>query len=439
MAVAKLSLSPQFGRTQSKALSIESRSNTAMPQPAETSRGSSQSDDSFFDLLAETLENVEDSVRGPFLQQFFKSMARIEVTPAQALEYWSQILKRRVELSENMGSRVSLKTALIDVLASTSFMRVPILMEYEEFKKLQLNAATDALTGLYNRRLFEEYTDKELNRAKRYGQHLALALLDMHQLKQVNDRHGHLRGDQILQLAAATLRKNLRASDFAFRIGGDEFALLLPQADPEQAAVLCDRLRSNFETDVAPLKLGIAVTLDYGIAVHPQDGETKEALLRLADQRLYQLKHSPRAHGAIPEIQKTTAAVQPETESRPAPERMATPITPPKAQAAVPAAGTFLGPTEPAPYSQRRKWERVSLAGTRAYAVITGNEKKTATVLDLCTGGLALSLENPDELPSPFFAVLHVPILPPLRVNLRKVYTRKMESGLSRLGCAFVS
>lgn len=416
-----------------------------MPQPAETSRGSSQPDDSFFDLLAETLENVEDSVRGPFLQQFFKSIARIEVAPAQALDYWSQILRRRIELSENMGSRVSLKTAMIDVLASTSFMRVPILMEYEEFKKLQLNAATDALTGLYNRRLFEEYTDKELNRAKRYGQHLALALLDMHQLKQVNDRHGHLQGDQILQLAAATLRKNLRASDFAFRIGGDEFALLLPQADPEQAVTLCDRLRANFDTDVAPLKLGFAVTLDYGIAVHPQDGETKEVLLRLADQRLYQLKHSPRAHGAIPETEKPIPNVQPEAESqsrqasRLAPERPVTPITPPKAQAAAPAAGSFLGPAEPTPYSQRRKWERVSLAGTRAYAVVAGNETRTATVLDLCTGGLALALEHPDELPSPFFAVLHVPILPPLRVNLRKVYTRRMAGELSRIGCAFVS
>ncbi|HZY95140.1 MAG TPA: GGDEF domain-containing protein, partial [Candidatus Bathyarchaeia archaeon] len=261
-----------------------------MPQPAETNRPSSQPDDSFFDLLAETLENVEESVRGPFLQQFFKSIARIDLTPTQSLEHWNQILKRRIELSENLGRRVSLRTALIDVLASTSFMRVPILMEYEEFKKLQLNAATDALTGLHNRRLFEEYTDKELNRAMRYGQHLALVLLDLHKLKQVNDRHGHLQGDQVLQLAATTLRKSLRASDFAFRIGGDEFALLLPQADPEQAAVLCDRLRTNFEADLSPLKLGVAVTLDYGIAVHPQDGDSKEALVRLADQRLYQLK-----------------------------------------------------------------------------------------------------------------------------------------------------
>lgn len=408
-----------------------------MPQPAETNRPSSQPDDSFFDLLAETLENLDESVRGPFLQQFFKSIARIDLTPAQSLEHWAQILKRRIELSENLGKRVSLKTALIDVLASTSFMRVPILMEYEEFKKLQLNAATDALTGLHNRRLFEEYMDKELNRAKRYGQHLALALLDLHKLKQVNDQYGHLQGDQILQLAAATLRKSLRASDFAFRIGGDEFALLLPQADPEQAAILCDRLRSTFEVDISPLKLDIAVTLDYGIAVHPQDGDAKEALLRIADQRLYQLKNAPRAHPKVQEIEPPPSPFRPHGKPQAAQETTEPSAPPPKAQAA--SMGSFLGRTETSPYAQKRKWERVSLAGTRAYAVLAGDEKKTAAVLDLCTGGLALSLENPDELPTPFFAVLHVPILPPLRVNLRKVYTRKVEGKLSRLGCAFVS
>ncbi len=129
-------------------------------------------------------------------------------------------------------------------------------MEYEEFKKLQINAATDPLTGLYNRRLFDEYCDKELNRAKRYGHQLAVVILDVHKLKEVNDRHGHLQGDQILQLAAATLRKTLRASDFAFRIGGDEFALLLPQTDTEQANTLCRRVRAQYEGDIHSLKLG---------------------------------------------------------------------------------------------------------------------------------------------------------------------------------------
>ncbi|MGB6482045.1 MAG: diguanylate cyclase [Candidatus Acidiferrales bacterium] len=420
-----------------------------MPQPSE-SQVPASADDSLFDLLVETLDNTEENVRAAFLQQFFKSIARIDLTYSQSLDYWKQILDRRKELSDLLGKRVSLKTAIVDVLASTTFLRVPILMEYEEFKKLQLNAATDALTGLYNRRLFDEYCDKEFNRAQRYGQHLALVLLDLHRLKEVNDRYGHLHGDQILQLAATTLRKNLRASDFAFRIGGDEFALLLPQADPEQASILCDRLRTHFEVETAPLKLDVPVTIDYGIAVHPQDGDTKDGLLRLADKRLYEHKNESRARPEPPShaTNEERAGDAARAESRAA----ATPLSPaaatPKPTPEVPAAAPTKGP-QPAPpvvpigeakaQGQRRKWERISLAGTRAYAVFAGNEKKTAPVIDLCTGGLSLTVENADELGASFFAVLHVPILPPLRVNLRKVYVLPAEGGLSRVGCAFVS
>jgi diguanylate cyclase (GGDEF)-like protein len=420
-----------------------------MPQPSE-SQVPATADDSLFDLLVETLDNTEENVRAAFLQQFFKSIARIDLTHSQSLDYWKQILDRRKVLSDLLGKRVSLKTAMVDVLASTTFLRVPILMEYEEFKKLQLNAATDALTGLYNRRLFDEYCDKEFNRAQRYGQHLALVLLDLHRLKEVNDRYGHLHGDQILQLAATTLRKNLRASDFAFRIGGDEFALLLPQADPEQASILCDRLRTHFEGETAPLKLEVPVAIDYGIAVHPQDGDTKDALLRLADKRLYELKNESRARPSPPPhvTKEEHASNAPRVESSPAvPPRSPAAATPKPAPEVPPAASTK--PPHPAPQvvpigeakaqGQRRKWERISLVGTRAYAVFAGNEKKTAPVIDLCTGGLCLSVENAEDLGSSFFAVLHVPILPPLRVNLRKVYALPAEGGRSRVGCAFVS
>src|SRR6202030_831775 len=178
-----------------------------MPMPGEASQPQPSPEDSFLDLLIETLEGLDESVRGQFLRQYFRTIAQIDLTETQSNEYWDRILTRRTELTETLGKKVSLKTAMVDVLASSNFLRVPILMEYDEFKKLQINAATDALTGLYNRRLFDEYSDKELNRAKRYGHNLAVVILDLHRLKEVNDRFGHLEGDQALQLAASTLRK----------------------------------------------------------------------------------------------------------------------------------------------------------------------------------------------------------------------------------------
>ena len=136
-----------------------------MPQPGEALQPQPSVEDSYLDLLAETLDGLEDSARGQFLRQFFRTIAQIDISDSQSNEYWERILLKRRELADSLGRRVSLKTAIVDVLASTNFLRVPILMEYDEFKKLQINAATDALTGLYNRRIFDEYCEKELNRA----------------------------------------------------------------------------------------------------------------------------------------------------------------------------------------------------------------------------------------------------------------------------------
>jgi diguanylate cyclase (GGDEF)-like protein len=359
-------------------------------------------------------------------------------------------------------------------------------MEYDEFKKLQINAATDPLTGLYNRRLFDEYCDKELNRAKRYGHQLAVVILDVHKLKEVNDRHGHLQGDQILQLAAATLRKTLRASDFAFRIGGDEFALLLPQTDSEQANTLCRRVRAQYEGDIHSLKLDPGVTLDFGIAVQPMDGEQKSELMGTADERLYQLKNAGRIASRMTPLdsrptareesgqpsskpersfksqestaKETTPKAQPEQAfpsrgdfapsadsasheepSQPKREDRTVEPRPPEPAQSVPQMAKTIPISAPSSRDEKRKWERVSLAGTKAYAMLSEADKGTATLIDLSYGGVALLLEKGAELPKQFSAILHVPILPPVRVILRQAYTQRLDGGRVRAGCSFVS
>jgi diguanylate cyclase (GGDEF)-like protein len=412
-----------------------------MPQPGESFQPQPSAEDSFLDLLVETLEGLDESVSAQFLRQFFRTVAQIDLTEAQSSEYWQLILERRRELSSSPGKRISLKTVMVDVLASMNLLRVPILMEYDELKRLRINAATDALTGLYNRRLFDETCDRELNRAKRYGHQLAVVILDLHKLKEVNDVHGHLQGDRVLQIAASTLRKTLRASDFSFRIGGDEFAVLLPQTDPEQAITLCRRVRAQYETELAPLNLGIAVTLDFGAAVYPQDGEQKNGLLGVADQRLYELKHSTRAPSRVIPMEaaarEAPAPPPPAPAPVPPPEPAAQPPEPqPPPRPASPAPGP---PAPPRSYAEQRKWERVSMAGTKANAVLTELDRMQAKVIDLSYGGVALDLERAQNLPDQFNAVLHVPILPPVRVVLRRSYMMRTESGRIRVGCAFVS
>jgi diguanylate cyclase (GGDEF)-like protein len=392
-----------------------------------------------------------------FLQRLLKSLTQLDLTDTQSLESWDRILERRRELTQLVGRPVALKTAMVDYLASSNLLRTPILMEYDDLKKLQVNAATDPLTGLYNRRLFEEYFEKELNRARRYDLSLALIVLDLHVFKMVNDRFGHPRGDQVLQLAASTLRHSMRTSDFAFRIGGDEFALLLPQSDAEHAATLGRRVHANFAGVLQPQHMDIPLGLDFGLAVYPQDGDQADVLLRVADERLYEMKYSVRAKNSPdapsapdtnrravrrPDSEPTThiSAQQSDVASSDAARATASPTE----SAAKPQAETRTNPPAVAKTGEhtgpeRRRWERISLAGKRAFATIGNGVEKSYRVLDMSHGGVALEAEN--DLPSgePFQAVLHVPILGEVRVKLKKLYTQRTIGQQPRVGCLFVT
>src|SRR6202008_1463531 len=230
-------------------------------------------EDAYLELLADTLDGMDIPVRSLFLQRYFRTTTHLDLRESQCLQLWEEILTHRKEFSEQMGRPVSLKTALMDVLSNAGLIRVPVVLEYEEFKKLQVSAVTDPLTGLYNRRLFSEAFEKELNRARRYGQPLGLVILDLHRFKEVNDKHGHPRGDDVLRAAAATLKKALRTSDSAFRLGGGEVALPPPQTDSAQALALSPRLETVFAEMLHPLQLAVSVAMDLGIAIFPQDAE----------------------------------------------------------------------------------------------------------------------------------------------------------------------
>src|SRR5712664_2746841 len=425
-----------------------------MPSPGAPAPPRVPIEDSYFELLADTLESLDLPARGQFLQRYFRAIAHLDLHEAQSVQIWDEMLARRRELTGFVGRQVSLKTALTDVLSSSGLLRVPILIEYDELKRLELNAVTDPLTGLYNRRLFAETFEKELNRARRYGQPLGLVTLDLHRFKEVNDQHGHPRGDDVLRAAAATLKKALRTSDSAFRIGGDEFALLLPQTDAEQALALSRRVETVFAEMLQPLQLNVSVSMDHGVATFPQDGEQAEQLIRVVDERLYRLKHANHGRTANGGTRAPSASAPPEPVSTPersaappapisiesgrTPERSESKSEPPEA----PVPPEMATPSQAPParvYTVQRKAERVSMAGTNAYATLGEQGTRRARVIDLGFGGVAIELDTQEDLPENVLAVLHVPILPPVRVSLKPVWFQRTTQGSFRVGCAFVS
>ena len=170
-----------------------------------------------------------------------------------------------------------------------SAMVVCLLSERIEALVESLGAAArrDALTGLANRLAYEEVYARELARMDRAGGGFALLLADLDGLKDINDRHGHGTGDEALCAVGGALRDNLRASDFAARIGGDEFAVVLPGADRAGAEQFGERLaRSLVEGGPAERSLG----LSYGVAIPGEDGLELHQVMRAADDALYERK-----------------------------------------------------------------------------------------------------------------------------------------------------
>lgn len=152
-------------------------------------------------------------------------------------------------------------------------------------------AASDALTGALNRTFFEYRLEEEVLRARRHRRRLAIAMVDLDNLKNINDDLGHESGDQALVAVAQSLRAGLRASDSIFRYGGDEFAVLLPEARAEEARVRLARIATELRS--RPID-GRSLTLSVGVAAAPADAGDSHGLLRIADENLYRAKRRGR-------------------------------------------------------------------------------------------------------------------------------------------------
>lgn len=172
---------------------------------------------------------------------------------------------------------------------------------------LSATAATDSLTGLLNRRAFDEQIQHAVAAAQRYGTSIALLLMDMRGFKAINDRYGHLMGDEMLKRVATTLGHTPRAGDTVYRWGGDEFAALLRNVDPAEALNVAER----FVADVGAIDLlEEAPAITIGIATYPEDAPDIPALLNVADSRLYRAKKAGLSvvGGADPSPEPPTSA-----------------------------------------------------------------------------------------------------------------------------------
>ena len=167
--------------------------------------------------------------------------------------------------------------------------------------RIQELSITDDCTGLYNaRHLFTVLSD-EVHRSERFGYEFTLLFLDIDHFKRVNDEYGHLIGSKLLGQVGQSLRENLRLVDAAFRYGGDEFAILLPQTSKDAALLVARRLMAVFHSKqwLADATPSLRLRVSLGIACYPADATTPQAIVQRADEMMYQVKQAGRDNIAV--------------------------------------------------------------------------------------------------------------------------------------------
>lgn len=397
------------------------------------------SSDYLLELIVHNLRQLGQAPQGTFLQKLLRGLASVELDEKESIAHWERILTRRNELTEKSGRPISLRTAAVDYFGELQLLRKPILLEHEELEKLRQDAATDPLTGLKNRRMFEEYLDREINRSGRYGTSFALLIMDLRRFKLANDTYGHPRGDEILRSVARASVETIRASDIACRIGGDEFAVLLPRAERSSAEALAERIARKFEAYAEPLAPDTPVGIDYGIAIFPEDGEGRAELYQTADKNLYESKL--KASQQLADSAATAPGSSPEAErlgreavAMPAAGRMPRPV------GFVGSPGLGVGAKQVQPSERgvnRRRYERIPVEGARRLGIMRLREKcRVVKVLNLSLGGIGLLVDT-YEVPDSFPARIQAPFLPDVELTLHRVYSRQLPDGKTYVGCSF--
>lgn len=186
----------------------------------------------------------------------------------------------------------SVEGSLLLLLSSVASVGLESVRQLEE---VTARAATDELTGLPNRRMFDERLKQHLAECDRFDQVLSLILCDVDHFKKVNDQHGHSAGDLVLAAIARALTHGIRNIDICARYGGEELAILLPQTPIERAREVAERLRRTIEALRVPIEGGtISVTASFGAACYPMSGGGGESLFQNADRALYAAKSDGR-------------------------------------------------------------------------------------------------------------------------------------------------
>jgi diguanylate cyclase (GGDEF)-like protein len=257
------------------------------------------------------LDMILPDMDGLEVLRIIKALPEDQFIPVIILSVKSDLDSKVTGLRIGADDFLAKPFAEAEILArSAAMLRIKHLQERlrDMQRKLEEQSITDALTGLKNRRFFDERLHEEFRRAQRYGDYLSLIMIDLDDFKHVNDRHGHPAGDAVLREAASLIRASIRDPDICARYGGEEFAVILPKTHLSGALAVAERVWRELGAKEYAIPASasaaqggdaagrtVRVTASIGIAFYPsKDITSSELLLRYADQALYQAKQAGR-------------------------------------------------------------------------------------------------------------------------------------------------
>jgi diguanylate cyclase (GGDEF)-like protein len=227
-----------------------------------------------------------DPAANPHLEKMFAGARKLIVVPLIA--EGSRMGAFVAEVSQRRRYRMDSRA--LPMLEQFALHAALALSNVKLLEQVQRLAETDALTGVWNRMVFDQMLRKELNRAQRSNSNFALVMLDIDHFKNLNDTFGHQAGDEVIRSLAETLVENARDFDTVARYGGEEFAVILPDVQLKDAVIIAERLRSAISRLDAPTP----ITASFGVALYPKSGPGEMDLIRAADEALYASKRGGR-------------------------------------------------------------------------------------------------------------------------------------------------
>ena len=251
--------------------------------------------------LAENRSIIENNVSA--VEGYFKGFTETQ----------SEMCVPLVFVGENLGV-LALHSAAKDAfqsedtqpLESVADICAAAIQNANYFERMRQLAYVDGLTGIHNRRYFEMRVVEELERATRFQKSMSIIMVDIDHFKRLNDEFGHLLGDEVLRCVAALMKQHIRKPDIVCRYGGEEFAVVLPETNGENALMVAEKLRRQVEGHPFP---GVPrpVTISCGVADYPLHGLTRDELVAAADGALYRAKQAGRNRTLAARSQKETA------------------------------------------------------------------------------------------------------------------------------------